>query len=84
MHPVVILVAAVIGATLAGVLGILLSAPTMATLILLGRYVYRKVFDLPPWDPPIDGILEGQAQAPLRPRRQWWRRKSKPGRDHAG
>ncbi len=84
MHPVVILVAAVIGATLAGVLGILLSAPTMATLILLGRYVYRKVFDLPPWDPPIDGILEGQAQAPLRPRWQWWRRKSKPGRDHAG
>jgi predicted PurR-regulated permease PerM len=84
MHPVVILVAAVIGATLAGVLGILLSAPTMATLILLGRYVYRKVFDLPPWDPPIDGVPEGQAQAPLRPRWQWWRRKSKPGRDHAG
>jgi len=84
MHPVVILVAAVIGATLAGILGILLSAPTMATLILLGRYVYRKVFDLPPWDPPIDGVPEGQAQAPLRPRWQWWRRKSKPGRDHAG
>ena len=84
MHPVVILVAAVIGATLAGVLGILLSAPTMATLILLGRYVYRKVFDLPPWDPPIDGIPEGQAQAPLRPRWRWWRRKAKPGRDHAG
>jgi len=84
MHPVVILVAAVIGATLAGILGILLSAPTMATLILLGRYVYRKVFDLPPWDPPIDGVPEGQAQASLRPRGPWWRRRSKPGRDHAG
>jgi predicted PurR-regulated permease PerM len=84
MHPVVILVAAVIGATLAGILGILLSAPTMATLILLGRYVYRKVFDLPPWDPPIDAVKEGQAPSSLRPRWPWGRRKSKPGRDHAG
>ena len=84
MHPVVILVAAVIGATLAGILGILLSAPTMATLILLGRYVYRKVFDLPPWDPPIDAVQEGQAQPSLRPRWPWWRRRAKPGRDHVG
>lgn len=84
MHPVVILVAAVIGATLAGILGILLSAPTVATLILLGRYVYRKVFDLPPWDPPIDGMPEGQPQQPLRPRWPFGRRRTKPGRDHAG
>jgi predicted PurR-regulated permease PerM len=83
LHPVAILVAAVIGATLAGVLGILLSAPTVATLILLGRYVYRKGFDLPPWDPPIDAVREGQAQPSLRPRKSWWRR-AKPGRDHAG
>jgi predicted PurR-regulated permease PerM len=83
LHPVAILVAAVIGATLAGILGILLSAPTVATLILLGRYVYRKVFDLPPWDPPIDAVREGQAQPSLRPRKSWWRR-AKPGRDDAG
>jgi predicted PurR-regulated permease PerM len=83
MHPVVILVAAIIGATLAGILGILLSAPTMATLILLGRYVYRKGFDLSPWDPPIDAVREGQAQPSPRPRKSWWRR-AKPGRDHAG
>jgi predicted PurR-regulated permease PerM len=60
LNPVVVLIAAVIGASLAGVLGILLSAPTMATLVFLGRYVYRKVFDLPPWDPPIDGIVEDE------------------------
>jgi predicted PurR-regulated permease PerM len=83
MNPVVILVAAVIGATLAGILGILLSAPTMATLILLGRYVHRKVFDLPPWDPPIDGMPESPPPQPLRLR--WpFRRRTKPGRDHAG
>ena len=75
LHPVVILVAAVIGATLAGILGILLSGPTVATLILLGRYVYRKVFDLPPWDPPIDGGPEAEATA-ARPRRAFWRRRS--------
>ncbi len=75
MHPVVILVAAVIGATLAGVLGILLSGPTVATLILLGRYVYRKVFDLPPWDPPIDGVPEAPPAVPPR-RRPFWRRRS--------
>lgn len=75
LHPVVILVAAVIGATLAGVMGILLSAPTVATLILLGRYVYRKIFDLPPWNPPIDGILGELVPEPPR-RRRWafWRR----------
>jgi hypothetical protein len=49
------------------VLGILLSAPTVATLILLGRYVYRKVFDLSPWDPPIDGRPESAAPPPKAP-----------------
>jgi predicted PurR-regulated permease PerM len=83
MHPVVILVAAVIGATLAGILGILLSAPTMATLILLGRYVYRKVFDLPPWEPPIDAVQQRSSRDAQHPRRRWWRRRAKPGRDDA-
>jgi hypothetical protein len=83
MHPVVILVAAIIGASLAGLLGILLSAPTMATLILLGRYVYRKVFDLSPWDPPIDAVKERQRK-PFRLRWPLGRRTSKPGRDHGG
>jgi predicted PurR-regulated permease PerM len=63
LNPVAILVAAVIGATLAGILGILLSAPTVATLILLGRYVYRKIFDLSPWDPPIDERAEPASSA---------------------
>lgn len=85
LHPVVILVAAVIGATLAGILGILLSAPTVATLILLGRYVYRKIFDLPPWDPPIDGILgEGPPEPPRRRRWAFWRRNPDPGPPPAG
>jgi predicted PurR-regulated permease PerM len=56
LHPVIILVGLLIGASLAGVIGLLLSAPMMATILLLGRYVYRKMVDLSPWDPPIDEI----------------------------
>jgi predicted PurR-regulated permease PerM len=54
LHPVVVLLGAIVGATLAGVIGLLLSAPAMATLLLLARYAYRKLVDLSPWDPPID------------------------------
>lgn len=65
LHPVVILIGLLIGATLAGVLGLLLSSPTMASLILLGRYAYRKMFDLPPWDPPVDILQPSQDHEPL-------------------
>jgi predicted PurR-regulated permease PerM len=54
LHPVIIIVGAIIGASLAGVIGLLLSAPAMATLLLLTRYTFRKLADLSPWDPPID------------------------------
>ena len=65
LHPVIILIGLLIGATLAGVLGLLLSSPTMASLILLGRYAYRKMFDLPPWDPPPDILQSVPIQDPL-------------------
>ncbi len=65
LHPVIILIGLLIGATLAGVLGLLLSSPTMASLILLGRYAYRKMFDLPPWDPPPDILREVPIQDPM-------------------
>jgi len=53
LHPVAILVFALIMANLAGLVGLLLSAPTLATLRLFGQYIYCKMFDLNPWpDPP--------------------------------
>lgn len=58
LHPVIILLGLLIFASLAGVLGLLLSAPTMASLVLIGKYTYRKMFDLSPWDPPIDVLKE--------------------------
>ncbi|HET7010553.1 MAG TPA: AI-2E family transporter [Anaerolineales bacterium] len=75
MRPVIVLVAAIVGASLAGILGLLLSAPTTATLWLLGRYAYRKIFDLSPWEPPIDTLSQPS------PRRRWtWfrRRQAEP------
>ena len=70
LHPAVILIAAIIGASLLGVVGLLLSAPTMATVILLSRYTLRKLFDLSPWDPPIDVIGGSRPALPRLP----WRR----------
>jgi predicted PurR-regulated permease PerM len=54
LHPVIILIGAVVAANLAGVIGLLLSAPILATLRLIGGYIYRKMFDQNPWpDPPV-------------------------------
>ena len=64
LHPILILVGAIIGASLAGVLGLLLSAPTIATLRLFGRYVYRKLFDIDPWPP-------APPKPELPPKREW-------------
>ncbi|MGB9594440.1 MAG: AI-2E family transporter, partial [Anaerolineae bacterium] len=49
LHPLVVLLGVLMGASLAGVLGIFLAAPTLATLRVLGRYVYRKLLDEEPF-----------------------------------
>jgi predicted PurR-regulated permease PerM len=70
LHPALILVGLVIGASLAGVIGLLLSAPTIASFLLFGRYVYRKMSDLSPWDPPIDVLAERTPEDSI-PSRIW-------------
>ncbi len=82
LHPAVIIIGAVIGANLAGILGLILTAPTLATLRLFGGYVYRKMFDMDPWpEPPerpapppragpprwVQVVLQGAAQLARRP-----------------
>ena len=49
VHPAAVFVAALIGANLLGVLGVIIAAPSLATFMLLGRYIMRKMFDLDPW-----------------------------------
>ena len=45
LHPFVVLVAILIGSNLAGVLGVVLAAPTVATIRLFGRYLRGKLLD---------------------------------------
>jgi predicted PurR-regulated permease PerM len=52
LHPVVVLMAAIIGAHMAGILGILLAAPVVATIRILAEYVYRRLLDIPPFPQP--------------------------------
>lgn len=53
LHPMAVLIAALMGATLAGILGLLLAAPTFATLRLLARYAWSKLLDLDPFPEPL-------------------------------
>ncbi len=47
LHPAVVFVAALAGYQLAGVLGILLASPTLATIRLFFRFINGKMFDTP-------------------------------------
>jgi predicted PurR-regulated permease PerM len=49
LHPLIVLVGVLMGASLAGILGAILAAPILASLKLLGTYTWRKLFDLPPF-----------------------------------
>lgn len=49
MHPLLVLIGVVMGSSLAGILGMILSAPVLATITLLGTYGWRKMFDLDPF-----------------------------------
>ncbi len=67
LPPLVIILGIATGALLAGVLGILLAAPTIASVRVLGRYIYANLFDQDPFPAPIAPPLP-----PPNPR--WWRK----------
>lgn len=52
IHPAAVLVAALFMASLLGLIGIFLAAPVVATIKILGIYVFRKMVDLDPWPDP--------------------------------
>lgn len=49
LHPLVVMVSVLMGASLAGLLGAVLAAPVVASLKILGNYAWRKMLDLPPF-----------------------------------
>jgi predicted PurR-regulated permease PerM len=70
VHPAGVLVAAIIATNLIGVIGLLLAAPVLATLKLLGRYVVRKMFDMDPWPEPVFVVNQSSTEGSER----WLRR----------
>lgn len=52
LHPILVMVGAIMGGLVAGVLGTILAAPTLATIQLLGIYTWRKLLDLDPFPDP--------------------------------
>ena len=68
LHPLIVLVGVVIGASFAGVLGIFLAAPTLATLKILFQYAHAKILDQNPFPIPF---TEEQAQL-MRTRGPTW------------
>ena len=50
VHPAAVLVMALIGANLIGVIGVVLASPVTASLKLFWHYVLRKMFNLNPWE----------------------------------
>ena len=81
VHPAAVLVSALVFADLLGVLGIIIAAPMLATIILFGRYTLRKIFDQDPWPekrvkPPAPLPWAGLVKR-LLGRIRWPRRKKK-------
>jgi predicted PurR-regulated permease PerM len=65
LPPLVVILGLFAGAAMAGVLGIVLASPTIASARVLGRYVYANLFDLDPVPVP--------AASPLPPPdSRWW------------
>ena len=50
LHPLVILIGVIMFTIIGGLLGAIVAAPILATLKLFGRYGWRKLFDLPPFE----------------------------------
>ena len=50
VHPAAVLITALIGSQLLGVIGIILAAPVFATVKLITHYVFHKLTDQDPWE----------------------------------
>ena len=49
LHPLIVLIGIILGGSLAGILGMLLAAPVMATIRIVARYVFCRLYDRDPF-----------------------------------
>jgi predicted PurR-regulated permease PerM len=74
VHPAFVLIAAIIAANLIGLMGVIIAAPLLATLQLIGRYTSRKLLDRDPWPSGDESLPPAHAPKWLRKIRNWWRK----------
>ncbi len=65
LHPLMVLIGIIIGGSMAGILGMLLAAPVLATLRVVGHYIFCCLYDRDPFAepeeeavPPKPGLVE--------------------------
>ncbi len=78
VHPAAVLIAAIVAANLIGIVGLVMAAPVLASLSLIGQYIGRKMFDQDPWPNKLDDRqpLEFPRGKKIWNRaRAWWRKK---------
>jgi predicted PurR-regulated permease PerM len=64
LHPVVVLVGAIGGYAVGGIVGAFLAAPVIGTSKILGQYLYRKLTEQPPPPEPSESADGAEADAP--------------------
>lgn len=76
LHPMVVIVGIIVGAQVGGVLGVALAAPMIASLRVIGRYIYARMLDLepfpmvgPPTIPPAERAQRAEEMGATRQRR---------------
>ena len=72
LPPLVVILGIVAGAAVAGVMGVVLAAPTIASLRVLGRYIYAQLFGNP------DLTREPSAPPLPPPDPYWWQKRIPP------
>jgi predicted PurR-regulated permease PerM len=72
MNEALVFIAIMIATILKGILGALLVVPLLATVVVIGGYIQRRVLGLPPFE--NDGSTQFVAPEPVQvPRRRWTR-----------
>jgi len=64
LHPAAIMIAALAGANLFGLMGMILAAPVLASLKLVFHYVQKKMLDQDPWED-FERIYAKESDLPL-------------------
>lgn len=62
LHPLLVMVSVIMGASLAGLLGAILAAPIVASIRILGEYAWQKMLDLPPFPDEDEAQVEDMQQ----------------------